>query len=131
MNILNYVYDVIKNDELIKQNIGNRIYFYTTSENADTSKPFVVLSPINDVPSTYNSDKYLSETYLIQVDVETYKDQLTIDITKRIRYLLMQHNLYQTSTQLDDYFKETKRYVKSRRYQGIPKNQYYKGVHIE
>ncbi|MDU6713309.1 MAG: hypothetical protein E6466_14395, partial [Staphylococcus aureus] len=31
----------------------------------------------------------------------------------------------------DTYFKETKRYVMSRRYQGVPKNQYYKEKHID
>ncbi|MEJ7312140.1 hypothetical protein WL385_13260, partial [Staphylococcus epidermidis] len=45
-------------------------------------------------------------------------------------YLLFQMNMYQTSSQLDDYFKETKRYVMSRRYRGIPKNQFYKGERI-
>ncbi|MFG6220516.1 hypothetical protein ACF741_01750, partial [Staphylococcus aureus] len=35
------------------------------------------------------------------------------------------------SSQLDAYFEETKRYVMSRRYQGIPKNIYYKNQRIE
>ncbi|MBF7019215.1 hypothetical protein ISO99_04750 [Staphylococcus sp. 18_1_E_LY] len=130
MNILRYIYDLLINDDFIKANVANRIYFYEVTENVDTSKPFIILSPIYDTPSSFVSDSYLSETYNVQVDVETYKDQTTIDITKRVRKILFDNNFYQTASMLDDYFKETKRYVKSRRYEGIPKNQYYKGEHI-
>lgn len=131
MNILMYIRDLIINDKLIKDNIGNRIYFYGVSETVDTTKPFIVLSPVLDKPETFVSNSYLSEMYTVQVDVETYKDQLTIDLTKRIRYLLKQIEFNQSSTQLDAYFRETKRYVKSRRYEGIPKKAYYKGERVE
>lgn len=131
MNILAYIREIIINDELIKSHVSNRIYFYEVSENADTTKPFIILSPVVDSPSSFASDKYLSETFTVQVDVETYKDQLTIDITKRVRYLLKEYGFYQASSVLDAYFKQTKRYVKSRRYEGIPKNKYYKGERIE
>lgn len=131
MNILKFIREILLTDSYIKTNVGERIYFYSPSENADVSKSFVVLSPVYDTPTVYVSNKYLSERYLIQVDVETLNDQQTIDITKRIRFLLMQQNFVQASTQLDEYFKDTKRYVKSRRYQGIPKNQYYKGERVE
>ncbi|MEB7675547.1 hypothetical protein NGB25_00035 [Staphylococcus saprophyticus] len=130
MNILRYIYDLLINDDFIKANVAKRIYFYEVTENVDTTKPFIILSPIYDTPSSFVSDSYLSETYNIQVDVETYKDQTTIDITKRVRKILFDNNFYQTASMLDDYFKETKRYVKSRRYEGIPKNQYYKSEHI-
>lgn len=130
MNILNILRELIVSDAQLKEIIGSRVYYYEVPETSDTSKPFVVLTPINDDPSSFVSDKYLSESYFVQVDVETYKHQTTIDVTKRIRYLLFQMNMYQTSSQLDDYFKETKRYVMSRRYKGIPKNQFYKGERI-
>lgn len=131
MNILTYIREIIINDELIKSHVSNRIYFYEVSENADTTKPFIILSPVVDGPSSFASDKYLSETFTVQVDVESYKDQFTIDITKRVRYLLKEYGFYQASSGLDAYFKQTKRYVKSRRYEGIPKNIYYKGERVE
>lgn len=131
MNILAYIREIIINDEMIYNHISNRIYFYEVSENADTTKPFIILSPVVDSPSSFASNKYLSETFTVQVDVETYKDQLTIDITKRVRFLLKDYGLYQASSLLDAYFKETKRYVKSRRYEGIPKYKYYKGERVE
>lgn len=131
MNILAYISEIILNDELIKTQVSNRIYFYEVSENADTTKPFIVLSPVVDSPSSFASNKYLSETFTVQVDIETYKDQTTIDLTKRVRYLLKDYGFFQSSSMLDAYFKETKRYVKSRRYEGIPKNKYYKGERVE
>ncbi|MGW8003132.1 hypothetical protein BU110_00685 [Staphylococcus shinii] len=131
MNILAYIREIIINDEMIYNHISNRIFFYEVSENADTTKPFIILSPVVDSPSSFASNKYLSETFTVQVDVETYKDQLTIDITKRVRFLLKDYGLYQASSLLDAYFKETKRYVKSRRYEGIPKHKYYKGERVE
>ena len=39
---------------------------------------------------------------------------------------MWENDLLPASSKLDMYFKETKRYVMSRRYQGVPKNQYYK-----
>lgn len=131
MNILKYITNIIINDPILASEVNNRIYYYEVTEVDDTSDALVVLTPILDRPSTYVSDKYLSETYFFQVDVESYNHQQTIDITKRIRYLLSNENLNQTSSQLDDYFKATQRYVMSRRYRGIPKNQYYKGERVE
>ncbi|HAR4058632.1 TPA: hypothetical protein I1F43_000311 [Staphylococcus aureus] len=131
MNILNTIKEILLSDAELKTHINSRIYYYKVAENAETSKPFVVITPVYDLPSDYMSDKYLSEEYLIQIDVESANHQKTIDITKRIRYLLYQQNLIQASSQLDAYFEETKRYVMSRRYQGIPKNIYYKNQRIE
>ncbi len=131
MNILNTVKGILLSDAELQTYINSRIYYYKVNENAETSKPFVVITPIYDLPSDFMSDKYLSEEYLIQIDVESSNNQKTIDITKRIRYLLYQQNLIQASSQLDAYFEETKRYVMSRRYQGIPKNIYYKNQRIE
>lgn len=131
MNILKYLTNIILKDPILASEVNNRIYYYEVTEVDDTSDAFVVLTPILDRPSTFVSDKYLSETYFFQVDVESYNHQQTIDITKRIRYLLSNENLNQASSQLDDYFKATQRYVMSRRYRGIPKNQYYKGERVE
>lgn len=130
MNILNYVRELILSDAQLQKDLDNRIYYYQVTDTSDTTKAFVVLTPILDEPSDYVSNKYLSETYLVQVDVEGYTHQKTIDITKRIRYLMFENNMLQASSQLDDYFGATKRYVMSRRYRGIPKNQYYKGEHV-
>ena len=57
-------------------------------QNADITNSFVILTPFYDEPKRLYLNNYLSEEYLIQVDVETYHHQKTIDITKRIRRLM-------------------------------------------
>lgn len=131
MNILKLIRQIILEDPELEHAVGNRIYFYKPTEVADKSDSFIVLNSVYDSPSTFASNDYLSESWLIQVDVEAYTEQKVIDITKRIRRLMWNLDLKPTSSQLDEYFKETKRYVKSRRYEGIPKNQYYKGERVE
>lgn len=131
MNILEEIKDVIQNDNLLSKFVGDRVYFYKLTENADGTDSFVIISPIYDTPSTFVSNKYLSVTFSVQIDVESYDNKTAIDIKNRIRHLMWQMNMEQFSTQLDDYFEETKRYVMSRRYRGIPKNKYYKGERVE
>ncbi len=111
MNILNTVKGILLSDAELQTYMNSRIYYYKVTENAETSKPFVVITPVYDLPSDYMSDKYLSEEYLIQIDVESSNHQKTIDITKQIRYLLYQQNLIQASKSVRCLFEETKRYV--------------------
>ncbi|RIM88327.1 hypothetical protein BU107_05870 [Staphylococcus xylosus] len=131
MNILEEIKDVIQNDNLLSKLVGDRVYFYKLTENADDTDSFVIISPLYDTPSTFVSNKYLSVRFSVQIDVESYDNQTAIDIKNRIRHLMWQMGMEQFSTQLDDYFEETKRYVMSRRYRGIPKNKYYKGERVE
>lgn len=131
MDILKYITNLLLDDDLISQEIESRYFYYDVTESSDTSGTFIVLAPIYDEPSVFVSNRYLSESYTIQVDVESYDRETTERITKRIRRVLWDNHLKPTSSQLDKYFDETQRYVMSRRYQGIPKNQYYKGERID
>ncbi|MEB8101053.1 hypothetical protein [Staphylococcus xylosus] len=131
MNILKFIREKIQTDPYLNKEIGNRIYFYETTENSDKSDSFIVLNEIDGIPSNYASDKYLAEDYLIQVDVECYTEEKAINITKKVRKLLWDLDMKNASSQMNNYFKATKRYVRSRRYEGIPKNEYYKGERVE
>ncbi|RXY85246.1 hypothetical protein DD607_32770 [Salmonella sp. 3DZ2-4SM] len=131
MNILMYLRELLLNDERIQAEVDNRIHFYKVGANTDTSKPFITITPIDGEPSTFVSDKYLSETFFVQIDVESYKHQTSLDIANRIRNILWTNGFKQNGTEFDEPFEDTKRYVLARKYIGIPKNQYYKGVHVE
>lgn len=131
MNINEEIKSIIQSDDLLNKLIGECIYFYKLTENADDTDSFVIISPIYDKPSTFVSNKYLSETFAVQIDVESYNHQTATDIKNRIRHLMWQMGMEQFSSVLDDYFEQTKRYVMSRRYRGIPKNKYYKGERVE
>ncbi|GAB1611784.1 hypothetical protein HB162lentus_04280 [Mammaliicoccus lentus] len=131
MNILMYIRELLLNDPFIKSQVDERIHFYKVGENTDTSQPFITITPIDGEPSTFVSDKYLSETFFVQVDVETYKHQKSLDIANRIRNVLWMNGFKQKGTEFDEPFEETKRYVLARKYLGIPKNKYYKGEPVE
>lgn len=131
MNILMYIRELLLSDPFIKSQVDERIHFYKVGANTNTSKAFIILTPLDGTPSTFVSDKYLSETFFVQVDVETYKHQTSLDIANRIRNILWINGFRQKGTEFDEPFEETKRYVLARRYEGIPKNKYYKGGHVE
>ncbi|MGW7889979.1 hypothetical protein [Staphylococcus xylosus] len=131
MKMLEEIKNVIQKDQLLNKLIGERVYFYKLTENADDTDSFVIISPIYDKPSTFVSNKYLTITFSVQIDVESHNHQIATDIKNRIRHLMWKIDMEQFSTQLDDYFEATKRYVMSRRYRGIPKNKYYKGERVE
>ena len=46
MNILNTVKGILLSDAELQTYINSRIYYYKVTENAETSKPFVVITPI-------------------------------------------------------------------------------------
>lgn len=131
IDILEYLKGLIESDKYLKTILGDRIYYYEPTENTNTGNIFIILTPITDTPSDYVSDTYLSEIYTFQIDVEGYNRMDVVNVVKKIRHLLWENNLYQASSQLDLYSDVNKRYIMSRRYKGIPKNQYYKHEHIE
>ncbi|MEM5397342.1 hypothetical protein [Staphylococcus gallinarum] len=131
MDILSYLRDLINTNEELFNIVEDRIYFYETTENTDVSNTFIILTPITDIPADLVSDTFLSEEHTFQVDIEGYQRDEVVNVNSKIRRLLWDNNMYQLSSQLDLYSDVTKRYVISRRYEGIPKNQYYKGEHIE
>lgn len=131
IDILEYLKGLIESDKYLKTILGDRIYYYEPTENTNTDNIFIILTPITDTPSDYVSDTYLSEIYTFQIDVEGYNRMDVVNVVKKIRHLLWENNLYQASSQLDLYSDVNKRYIMSRRYKGIPKNQYYKHEHIE
>lgn len=131
MNILEYIRKLFVEDEYIKSLVEDRIHFIKTTESSDTTKPFILIRPLNNEPSTFVSDKYLSETFFVQIDVQSYKYNTSLKLANRIRYILWINGLKQNGNEFDEFFEETKRYVLARKYLGIPKNKYYKGEHVE
>lgn len=58
MNILNIIRTLILEDEFLKAELDNRIYFMKR-QNADITNSFVILTPIYDEPNTIVSNNYL------------------------------------------------------------------------
>lgn len=120
--ILTYVYEQIKGIDIIKTNFDNRIYFYEPSENDDTSRAFIVLDPLLPFDtSLHASNDYHSRNFHFQMDIETYDFYLTHQTATLIIDHLKKCGLSVEAGGMDEYFKDTKRYVISKRFYGTPK----------
>ena len=113
------VYNLLYDDSYIKEKCENRIKFYYYPETADTSKPFVIIEPLEVMtPSSYGSDKELTVEFSYQVDVQGFERMVVKNIQAKIKDLMLKSGFSQLQYGLDEYFKETKRYVDARRYVG-------------
>lgn len=112
------IYDFLCADPTIAEHIGKtRIKFYELPETFDTTKPFIILDalePISD--STFGSNKPLSQQFSYQINIETYDRKLTKEVARTVKNIMWEHDFRQLNGGLDEYFKETKRFVDARRY---------------
>jgi hypothetical protein len=131
MNILDYLKELLIADKYIQTIVDDRVYFIRTTESSDRSKPFILIRSLNGEPSTFVSDTYLSETFFVQIDVQSFKYDISLKVANRIRKILWTNGFKQEGNEFDEYFEETNKHVLARKYIGIPKNKYYKGEPVE
>lgn len=113
------IYNLLSSDRYIKDICYNRIKFYNYPETADTSKPFIIIEPLEVItPSIHGSDKELTVQFSYQIDVQSL-DRMTVkNLQAKVKELMGSKGFSQLSYGMDEYFKETKRYVDARRYVG-------------
>ncbi|MFE5430276.1 DUF3168 domain-containing protein [Peribacillus simplex] len=118
------IYNQLISNELIVSLCAGRIKFYEYPETGDTSKPFIVIDPLDvPVPTVYASNENHANEYLYQIDVESTNRLLVKKIQAEIKKELKKLGFGQLKDGLDEYFKETKRFVDARRYQGLIKEE--------
>lgn len=106
----------------ISELLEDRVYFYEPSENDDTSKSFIIVDPlISYNTAKHASNSYFSREFSFQIDIETYDFEETHKLCALIIDALNEHRLYVEDGGMDEYFKETQRYVISKRFYGTPK----------
>lgn len=95
-----------------------RIKFYQVPETLDTTKPFILIdTPLGPPTSAYYAaNKEMSQTFSYQVNVETKNRMLTKELAKEVKKVMWEFGFIQLSGGLDEYFKETNRFVDARRY---------------
>ncbi|PJN91407.1 DUF3168 domain-containing protein [Bacillus sp. mrc49] len=118
------IYNQLNSNEIIVSHCNGRIKFYEYPETADASKPFIVIDPL-DVPGpvVFASNENHANEYLYQIDVEASNRLLVKEIQREIKKELKKIGFGQLKDGLDEYFKETKRFVDARRYQGLIKEE--------
>ncbi|WMX57449.1 DUF3168 domain-containing protein [Peribacillus sp. R9-11] len=118
------IYNQLISNELIVSLCEDRIKFYEYPETGDANKPFIVIDPLDvPVPTVYASNENHANEYLYQIDVESTNRLLVKEIQAEIKKELKKLGFGQLKDGLDEYFKETKRYVDARRYQGLIKEE--------
>lgn len=117
-DLMDAVYQIIIGDETILRFVEKKqIKYYASSENFDTSKPFVIIDPLGPPDSAaYSSNTELAQRVIYQINVEGPVRKDVKRIQQLIKTALAGNKIRQISGGLDEYFPETKRYVDARRY---------------
>lgn len=121
---LSEIYQALMADDFIKQAVVNgtkhSIYYYEMPD-SELPKTLIIIRPYSPpIPAYSGSDKYLSQKLTFQIDVQAV-DRLTCKkLQRQIEKVLYELNYRRLLNQeLDDYFKDTRRYVDARRYQKV------------
>lgn len=123
-DILLTVHQKLKANSVIANYCESRIKLYEYPETADDTKPFIVIDPLDvPIPATYASNDNHAFEYNYQIDVQSQDYVITKKLAEAIRLEMRNLGFEQLPGGLDEYFKETKRYVDARRYSAIIKNE--------
>ena len=128
IDILNKIYDVVKNDEKLMQLLNiNNVKFNKYPDVKDITQPYVVIDDFDDpIPEVHYDGERIAYNYVVQIDVfvkasDQYNARLRRnEISQRISDLLW-HKLKagQTSNLGNEYNEQFALYRSTRRYEAI------------
>lgn len=112
------IYNTFIANEDINSLVGNRIKFYEYPEPNDVKETHIIIDPLDiPKPGDYADDIWLTDDYLLQIDVWS-KDMGERDlIAKKIQRLMWEMNFRQIGG-MDEYDKDYDIYRDARRYRG-------------
>lgn len=116
--MLDKIYDALVADEYIKELTLGRIKFYEYPATGEVDKPYIVIDPLDvPLPKDYADDTWMTDDYLIQIDVWT-KDRKTRDkLALRIRHVMWNIGFHQGAG-TDEWDKDFNIYRDARQYRG-------------
>lgn len=92
---------------------------YYRPESTPDNVASVVIVPVTPAQaSAYGSNKPLKKQFTYQINVEAFTKAKSAEIANAIGEYLLEKGFMQINGGIDDYFRETKRYVDARRYRG-------------
>lgn len=119
---LEIIDNILRQDKLIKQYCyserdGLRIKFFEYPETADVDGTFIVLESIlNEKPSNFADDTWLTHDYLLHVEVWSRKRTDNRKVANHIRDLLWRKLRFKQDDDVDEY--DLGIYRDARRYKG-------------
>lgn len=121
---LSEIYQVLMADDFIKQAVANgakhSIYYYEMPDGT-LPKNLIIIRPYSPPEPAYGgSDKYLAQRLIFQIDAQATDRMTCKRLQREIEQQLLKIGYKRLPNQeLDEYFKDTKRFVDARRYQKI------------
>lgn len=127
-DMLDLIVTVLRANQRFKELVGNHLKIYTYPESDKKAPLFVTVVPMDPpAPELAGSDDLLGQRFYFQINVEGLDRHDVKEVAAIVRMTMSGLNFAQLETGLDQYFKDTHRYVDARRYQGGSKiydNQY-------
>lgn len=121
-DMLMKIYNALIANSYIEKHAANRIKFYEYPETGDKSGAFITLRPLSPQENAYfASDQAMAIHFWYQIDCESVDRTEVKMLQWHIKNEMKKLGFTQTSDGLDEYFKETKRFVDARRYVGNSK----------
>lgn len=117
-DMLTIIYQELLKNPVIKEKVTKeRIQYYEYPENADHTRPFMILIPLSPPTSgTFGSDKELSQVLTYQIDVQGRERMEVKEIQAQVKRVMFGLGFFQLPEGLDKWFEGTQRHVDARRY---------------
>lgn len=112
------IYEALKANPSITALVDEtQIKMYESEEDLDTNQAFILIVPLGPSANAYfGGDVALSKQFTYQINVESTDLVTTKEISHAIQKTLWDCGFGQLNGGLDEYMKETKRFVEARRY---------------
>lgn len=119
------IYDALIEDRYITEKVGGNIKFYEYPEAKSMMETHIIIDPLDvPKPGDYADNKWLTDDYLIQIDVWSKDINTRNELANKIREILWDKlNLTQLPGGVDEYNKEFDIFRDARRYRGKQYNQ--------
>src|SRR5690625_2891583 len=89
MDMLTKIYEALVADDYIKDQASGRIKYYEYPATGDVNKPYIIIDPLDvPLPDDYADGTWLTDDYLLQIDVWTKNRIVTSKLAYRIRLVM-------------------------------------------
>ncbi|WP_273128957.1 hypothetical protein [Bacillus weihaiensis] len=96
MDVLAKIYNALIADELIADQVADRIKYYEYPESGEVDKPYIIIDPLDvPQPSDFADDTWLTFDCLYQIEVWTKNRTTTRQLGERVHQVLWKLGLIQ------------------------------------
>jgi len=113
------IYYKLLEDDYINEKAGNNIKFYKYPEPNDVKETHIIIDPLDPPkPSDFADDTWLTDDYLLQIDVWSKDMSERDEIAKKIQSIMWKMNFKRLPGGVDEYDDDYAIFRDARRYRG-------------